>query len=689
MNLGRGIAAGVAGVLVVGMVAFNMDEVDVVCGPDPSVPAAYSVGEKFGDVGKVLHAFTEGDAPSVPEVYRTVMGGIGTVMGWVDNLGENTKTGEDSSWQTGWRVESDRRRALAIASCCPTNAVTPDNPVPDAPPPEAEPFDPKLASISTSTGSPQRPGFTPENKSIAQVVVREVAAAGLDDRAAVVALAAGMQESGPNGPRNLNYGEGSSLGPWQLIDSNGTREQRLDVTYGARWFLTQLQGVQGWEQMSINDAAQAVERSGHPDRYGRWESDARRLLAAVGGTEAGSLPPATTEPIPACPAGGGTVQGGVATWNVRYGNAFANVHAGLAEMAKTSAVIGLQEVSPAVRVRLRKTAGWEMTSNNTATPIMYDPKRYMIVDQGVVKALPEGVRVEYSPVDGSRSAGPKSIVWAQLRDKSSSAVFYVVNTHMLVSKAAGPKRRAAYDRQLAAVTRVVAEKRALGATVLVTGDFNDPWKVSSSTSTAMAAVGAVASWQSLGQLNTHGTATLDDVWAAGASPTSQATLAPRGSDHRPVVVTFAAAPGEVTGGGTSPASFDQQKNPRTVAQAIAWMRQADATDGAPGERVWNRCERYMNLAYGLGSGYDTARQHWEAPGERHPGKETPPRGALVFWGENHVALSLGDDMIISTDYNAKTGRYQQGMISAGPITDIDKWGPRLGWRPPTFPGSAA
>ena len=121
-------------------------------------------------------------------------------------------------------------------------------------------------------------------------------------------------------------------------------------------------------------------------------------------------------------------------------------------------------------------------------------------------------------------------------------------------------------------------------------------------------------------------------------------------------------------------------------------RYAGTGHGAPGERVVNRCERYMNLSYGLGGGYPTAIAHWQAAGPRTAGISTPPRGALVFWRSNnaagHVALSLGNGQVVSTDYNHRTGRYQAGMIDVGPITDIDKWGPRLGWRAPNFrPGA--
>ena len=143
--------------------------------------------------------------------------------------------------------------------------------------------------------------------------------------------------------------------------------------------------------------------------------------------------------------------------------------------------------------------------------------------------------------------------------------------------------------------------------------------------------------------------------------------------------------GGTAGGGPVPARFNSQGNPRTVEQAITWMRRS-MPRGAPGEPVLNACERYMNLSYGLGGGYPTALAHWNAPGPRTAGMSTPPRGALVFWRSGnpagHVALSLGGGRVISTDFDGTN--YHAGMLHAGPITAIDKWGPRLGWRAPNF-----
>jgi hypothetical protein len=168
-------------------------------------------------------------------------------------------------------------------------------------------------------------------------------------------------------------------------------------------------------------------------------------------------------------------------------------------------------------------------------------------------------------------------------------------------------------------------------------------------------------------------------WEASA----RALLAVLGDTSAADCATDAA--GNPKGGGPVPATFDKQGNPRTVEQAIAWM-QRSMPSGAPGEPVLNACERYMNLSYGIGGGYPTALAHWAAPGPRTAGMSTPPRGALVFWRSGnpagHVALSLGNGQVISTDFDGRS--YRAGVLHAGPVTAIDKWGPRLGWRAPNF-----
>lgn len=142
-----------------------------------------------------------------------------------------------------------------------------------------EPFDPKTASISLSRSAT----FSAEQRSIAATAIKVGRQQGIPERGWVVALAAGMQESRL---RNLSYGHSSSVGVWQLIDTHGTVEQRRDVAWSARWFYRQLKAVPNWQGLSINDAAQAVERSGHPTLYAQWEDEARQLVSDLGDLDA-------------------------------------------------------------------------------------------------------------------------------------------------------------------------------------------------------------------------------------------------------------------------------------------------------------------------------------------------------------------------------------------------------------------
>jgi cell wall-associated NlpC family hydrolase len=98
----------------------------------------------------------------------------------------------------------------------------------------------------------------------------------------VIAIAVAIQESTL---RNLDHGDRDSLGLFQQRPSQGwgTPQQIMDPTYAATQFYRHLQTLPGWQQMSLNDAAQAVQRSGTPDAYSQHQSDAEAIVAAVAG----------------------------------------------------------------------------------------------------------------------------------------------------------------------------------------------------------------------------------------------------------------------------------------------------------------------------------------------------------------------------------------------------------------------
>jgi hypothetical protein len=113
---------------------------------------------------------------------------------------------------------------------------------------------------------------------IAGVSVRR----GLPPRAASIAIATAYQETGI---RNLDYGDRDSVGLFQQRPSQGwgTRQQLLDPDYAAGRFYDALVKIDNWETADINDIAQQVQRSGHPEAYRDHEADARVLASTLTG----------------------------------------------------------------------------------------------------------------------------------------------------------------------------------------------------------------------------------------------------------------------------------------------------------------------------------------------------------------------------------------------------------------------
>jgi cell wall-associated NlpC family hydrolase len=156
-----------------------------------------------------------------------------------------------------------------------------------------------LSTISLSGGG----GFTAEQRGIAATALREARTRGISDRGVVVALAAGFQESGV---RNLTYGDLDSVGWLQQRAGWGSLAQRMNPGYAAGKFFDALSRVSGWESMSVTAAAQAVQRSGFPNAYAKWESKAGALLASVQGSSPSAPQPAPGGPTvgPQAPPGG-------------------------------------------------------------------------------------------------------------------------------------------------------------------------------------------------------------------------------------------------------------------------------------------------------------------------------------------------------------------------------------------------
>ncbi|WP_247641087.1 LysM peptidoglycan-binding domain-containing protein [Microbacterium sp. KSW4-4] len=148
---------------------------------------------------------------------------------------------------------------------------------------------PKPAAAPTGQRSAT---LTAEQAANAALIIRVGRELGVSDRGIAIALATGMVESDL---RNLDWGDRDSLGIFQQRPSTGwgTPAQIMDAERSTRVFyggagdpnghLTRgLLDIPGWESLAFTDAAQAVQISAYPDRYGQWEAQAYAWLAQHG-----------------------------------------------------------------------------------------------------------------------------------------------------------------------------------------------------------------------------------------------------------------------------------------------------------------------------------------------------------------------------------------------------------------------
>ncbi len=157
--------------------------------------------------------------------------------------------------------------------------------LPGAPGAAAPPSAPAAAATPTTQLSAD---LSAEQAANAALIIRVGAELGVPDRGIAIALATAMVESGL---RNVTWGDRDSLGLFQQRPSTGwgSAEQVQDAERAARAFYggpndpngsttRGLLDIPGWQDMPFTQAAQAVQISAYPDRYGQWETAAHRWL---------------------------------------------------------------------------------------------------------------------------------------------------------------------------------------------------------------------------------------------------------------------------------------------------------------------------------------------------------------------------------------------------------------------------
>jgi hypothetical protein len=168
--------------------------------------------------------------------------------------------------------------AGAVASCAPLAASIAAGCVPGQQPPSGD--------VSRSDGCDPSvlDRWDAEQVANAAVIVQVGADLQVPTRARVIALAVAMQESSLRNLAHLGQrNDHDSVGLFQQRPSQGwgTPTQLQDPQYAATAFYRALLAVDGWAQMSLAEAGEAVQRSAHPDAYTRWTSDAVMLVAIL------------------------------------------------------------------------------------------------------------------------------------------------------------------------------------------------------------------------------------------------------------------------------------------------------------------------------------------------------------------------------------------------------------------------
>lgn len=139
--------------------------------------------------------------------------------------------------------------------------------------------------VATATAVDPGPlGLTEAQMRHAATIVTVGRSRGVPRRGWVIAVATALQESDLV---NTPGGDRDSVGLFQQRPSQGwgSPQQLREPTYAAGAFYRRLVEVPDWQQLPLTQAAQAVQRSAHPDAYARHEGRAHAIVTAVAGPE--------------------------------------------------------------------------------------------------------------------------------------------------------------------------------------------------------------------------------------------------------------------------------------------------------------------------------------------------------------------------------------------------------------------
>ncbi|HET7735870.1 MAG TPA: peptidoglycan DD-metalloendopeptidase family protein [Nocardioidaceae bacterium] len=303
-----------------------------------------------------------------------------------------------------------------------------------------------------------------------------------------IAIATAIQESKLV---NLNGGDRDSLGLFQQRPSTGwgSPAQITNPVLAARAFFGEAQhtgnpgllDIPGWQKMSLTQAAQAVQNSGHPDAYAQWETVAGDITDLLGGdlpdlpedggsttnvsncNDGETVSPVTVGTLNLLgaghtdgKAGGGGEKSGFDTWDKRLPGAMRTIeNAGVT-------IAGLQEVHPpqAKALAQRYAAKWGMypASGGAQNRVIWDRNEWQQTDARLVDIPYFGGKDTGMPLVQLTSTNTGQVIWVW-------SIHNPANTH----GNAAAHRKEALRRQLATMTEIAGT----GTPAVILGDFND------------------------------------------------------------------------------------------------------------------------------------------------------------------------------------------------------------------------
>lgn len=188
-----------------------------------------------------------------------------------------------------------------------------------------------------------------------------------------------------------------------------------------------------------------------------------------------------------------------------------------------------------------------------------------------------------------------------------------------------------------------------------------------------------------------------DDWSAHTAaneakygPTARKAIAAVAGGTIPAVATCntgSSLPAGMTGSGNfTPNSSVAYVGPYSPGELVARMQKIMALNGSGGnldpffgtepDGSWyHDCQHFVaNLDGRSSSGYTSAAAAWShflATGAAHPAGSadgmSPPAGAWLYYGDNHVVVYLGNNLVAGTD------TWGNGTAKIGPAADVQKW----------------